>query len=155
MTGPEQPGAVDPLALSEALSRAGVAGLTIAWVDNNGIPRSRTVPVARVPEVAARGVGITALFAVFDSHDGITFAHEGLSNASGDVRLVPVLDQTTPLAGQPAFAEQDLTREQLRTVLSAMKETAAIAAAFRPFSADEYGSRACEMRRFASALGRR
>ena len=104
MTGPDQPAAVDPQTLSEQLSRAGVAGLTIAWVDNNGIPRSRTVPVARLAEAAASGVGITTLFAVFDSHDGITFAHEGLSNASGDVRLVPVLERATPLAGQPAFA---------------------------------------------------
>lgn len=82
----------------------GVAGLTIAWVDNNGITRSRTVPIARLPEVAWTGVGITTLFAVFDSHDGITFAHEGLSNASGDVRLIPELDRVVGLAGQPAFA---------------------------------------------------
>ena len=41
------------------------------------------------PEI---GVGITTLFAVFDSHDAITFAHEALSTPSGDVRLVPVLD---------------------------------------------------------------
>lgn len=54
--------------------------MTIAWIDNNGIPRSRTVPVSRVADVARRGVGVTTLFAVFDSHDGITFAHEGLSN---------------------------------------------------------------------------
>ncbi len=104
MSGTDLPDTVDPRALSEQLSRSGVAGLTIAWCDNNGIPRSRTVPVARLAEVAERGVGITALFAVFDSHDGITFAHEGLANASGDVRLVPELARATPLAGQPAFA---------------------------------------------------
>lgn len=104
MTGPEQPAAVDPESLSDELARAGVAGVTIAWIDNNGIPRSRTVPVARLPEVAERGVGITSLFAVFDTHDTITFAHDGLSNASGDVRLVPELGRLTQLAGQPAFA---------------------------------------------------
>jgi glutamine synthetase len=104
MSATDQPDTVDPQALSDQLSRSGVAGLTIAWCDNNGIPRSRTVPVARLAEVAERGVGITALFAVFDSHDGITFAHEGLANASGDVRLVPELARATPLAGQPAFA---------------------------------------------------
>ena len=86
------------------LRDAGVAGLTIAWVDNAGITRSRTVPIDRLPTVARAGVGITALFAVFDSHDGITFAHEGLPNSSGDVRLIPDLDRMTRLAGQRAFA---------------------------------------------------
>jgi glutamine synthetase len=90
--------------LCEKLTEGGVAGVTIAWVDNNGIPRSRTVPVSRLVEVAERGVGITALFAVFDSHDGITFGHEGLSTPSGDVRLLPVLGRVTALAGQPGFA---------------------------------------------------
>ncbi|MDN5929590.1 MAG: glutamine synthetase, partial [Pseudonocardia sp.] len=56
---------------------AGVAGVVISWADNNGIPRSRTVPVASLPRVARMGVGVTALFAVFDSADGITFAHDG------------------------------------------------------------------------------
>lgn len=88
----------------EALGVAGVAGVTIVWADNNGIPRSRTVPLARLADVAKRGVGITTLFAVFDSHDGITFAHTGLSTPSGDVRLLPVLDRLCPLAGQPGFA---------------------------------------------------
>jgi glutamine synthetase len=94
----------DPETLADELGVAGVAGVTIAWIDNNGIPRSRTVPVSRLADVARRGVGITTLFAVFDSHDGITFAHEGLATASGDVRLVPVLSGLTRLAGQPAFA---------------------------------------------------
>jgi glutamine synthetase len=97
-------GVVDAAALADELATAGVVGVTIAWIDNNGIPRSRTVPIARLTDVARRGVGITSLFAVFDSHDGITFAHAGLSNASGDIRLVPVLSQLTRLAGQPAFA---------------------------------------------------
>jgi glutamine synthetase len=94
----------DTAAVTRELSADGVVGLTIAWIDNNGIPRSRTVPVGRLAEAAERGVGITPLFAVFDSHDAITFAHEGLSNASGDIRLVPVLPRVTRLAGQPAFA---------------------------------------------------
>ncbi|MGH2942521.1 MAG: glutamine synthetase, partial [Solirubrobacteraceae bacterium] len=91
-------------ALAAELAGAGVAGLTIAWADNNGIPRSRTVPVDRIEEVARRGVGITTLFAVFDTHDAITFAHAGLSTPSGDVRLLPVLERATRLAGQPRFA---------------------------------------------------
>jgi glutamine synthetase len=91
-------------ALARDLAAAGVAGVTIAWADNNGIPRSRTVPVASLPQVAERGVGITTLFAVFDSHDTITYAHEGLSTPSGDIRLIPELESLTRLAGQPALA---------------------------------------------------
>ncbi|MFF0579854.1 type I glutamate--ammonia ligase [Streptosporangium saharense] len=96
--------AVDLQAKAEALAKEGVVGITVAWVDNNGITRSRTVPVEELPSVAERGVGVTTLFAVFDSHDGITFGHPGLSTPSGDVRLVPVADRLVRLAGQPAFA---------------------------------------------------
>src|ERR1700733_5903424 len=90
--------------LLDGLKSSGVVGVTIVWADNNGIPRSRTVPVDRLVDVAERGVGVTSLFAVFDSHDGITFAHEGLSTPSGDVRLLPVPERLRPLAGQPGFA---------------------------------------------------
>ena len=84
-----------------------VVGVQIGWVDDNGIVRTRVVPTAELGGAARRGVGVTAVFAVFDSHDGITFAHEGLSTPSGDVRLLPVLDSVesvVPLAGQPGLA---------------------------------------------------
>ncbi|WP_433290339.1 glutamine synthetase [Pseudonocardia sp. CA-142604] len=95
---------LDVRTVTAELSDAGVAGVTISWADNNGIPRSRTVPVAALPRVAETGIGVTTLFAVFDSSDAITYAHEGLSSPSGDVRLVPVLDGLVPLSGQPALA---------------------------------------------------
>jgi glutamine synthetase len=94
----------DPAGLARELAEAGVAGLTIVWADNNGIPRSRTVPVQAVEATARRGVGATPLLAVFDTHDAITFAYEGLSTPSGDVRHLPVLDRAVPLAGQPSLA---------------------------------------------------
>jgi glutamine synthetase len=58
--------------ITAELTAAGVAGVTISWADNNGIPRSRTVPIGALPRVARVGVGITTLFAVFDSADAIT-----------------------------------------------------------------------------------
>jgi glutamine synthetase len=82
----------------------GVDGLTIVFCDNNGIPRSRTVPASRLEDACERGVGITTLFPVFLSNDMITFAHEPLSNASGDVRLLATPERVVPLAGQPGFA---------------------------------------------------
>ncbi len=94
----------DVHAITADLTAAGVAGVTISWADNNGIPRSRTVPVAALPRVAEVGIGITSLFAVFDSADAITFAHADLATPSGDVRLLPVLEKLVPLAGQPALA---------------------------------------------------
>src|ERR1700735_3783869 len=90
--------------LQDCLVDADVAGITIVWADNNGIARSRTVPIAGLADAAERGVGMSPLFAVYDSHDGMTFAHDGLSNASGDIRLLPVIEQVIPLAGQPGFA---------------------------------------------------
>ncbi len=38
------------------------------------------------------------------THDAITFAHEGLSTPSGDIRLVPELPRLTRLAGQLGLA---------------------------------------------------
>jgi glutamine synthetase len=94
----------DPAELAHELAEAGVAGLTIVWADNNGIPRSRTVPIEGVEAAAARGVGATPLLAVFDTHDAITYAYEGLSTPSGDVRHLPVLERVQQLAGQPWLA---------------------------------------------------
>ena len=98
------PAAAELESVLESLASSGVVGVTIAFADNNGIPRSRTVPIGRLADVAERGVGVTSLFAVFDSHDVITYAHEGLATPSGDVRLLPLLDRVRPLAGQPALA---------------------------------------------------
>ncbi len=96
-----------PEDLVSQLTDQGVVGVGIGWADNNGIVRSRTVPTAELAAAVRRGVGVTAAFGVFDSHDGITFAHEGLSTPSGDVRLMPVVDGpagVVPLAGQPGLA---------------------------------------------------
>ncbi|HKR51177.1 MAG TPA: glutamine synthetase family protein [Pseudonocardiaceae bacterium] len=95
---------VDAGALALELAANGVVGVTITWVDNNGIPRSRVVPVDSLPQVTKRGVGVSTTLAVFDSHDAITFTHADLSTPSGDVRLIPELRGVTRLAGQRALA---------------------------------------------------
>jgi glutamine synthetase len=91
-------------AAAKDLAAAGVGGVHLAWADNNGIPRSRIVPIAGLADAATRGVGATSLFAVFDTHDAITYGHAGLATPSGDIRLVPAIDRLTRLAGQPALA---------------------------------------------------
>jgi glutamine synthetase len=102
--GRSSPGAVGIESVVERLADCGVVGVTVAYADNNGIPRSQTVPLGRLAEAAERGIGVTTLFAVVDTHDGVTFAHGGISTSSGDIRLLPVLERLRPLAGQPAFA---------------------------------------------------
>ncbi|MGH3934730.1 MAG: glutamine synthetase [Pseudonocardiaceae bacterium] len=94
----------DAGALALELAANGVVGVTVAWADNNGIPRSRTVPVDSLPQVAKYGVGVTTLLAVFDTHDAITFSYQGMSSPSGDVRLIPELRRLTRLAGQRGLA---------------------------------------------------
>ncbi|WP_020657979.1 glutamine synthetase [Amycolatopsis benzoatilytica] len=91
-------------AAAKDLAAAGVSGVHLSWADNNGIPRSRIVPIGGLADAAVRGVGATSLFAVFDSHDAITYAHSGLGTPSGDIRLVPVVERLRRLAGQPALA---------------------------------------------------
>lgn len=103
MAPPAAP-AVDLPALKSHLLAAGVRGVTIAWCDLNGVQRSRTVPIERLESAVERGIGFSALFAVFTTHDLITFEHEPLSTPSGDIRAIATADRITPLAGQPAFA---------------------------------------------------
>ncbi|MFF5989071.1 type I glutamate--ammonia ligase [Prauserella flavalba] len=91
-------------AAAKDLALAGVRGVHLAWADNNGIPRSRIVPIGGLADAATRGVGATTLFAVFDTHDRITYGHPGLSTPSGDIRLFPVLERLRRLAGQPSLA---------------------------------------------------
>ncbi|WP_191984481.1 type I glutamate--ammonia ligase [Amycolatopsis eburnea] len=101
-------------AAAKDFAAAGVGGVHLAWADNNGIPRSRIVPIAGLADAAVRGVGATSLFAVFDSHDAITYGHAGLATPSGDIRLVPVVERLRRLAGQPALAwapARQLTRD--------------------------------------------
>ncbi|GAA3837677.1 hypothetical protein [Amycolatopsis tucumanensis] len=86
------------------LADQGVVGITVAWADNNGITRSRTVPPRGLPSAVRAGIGVTPLFAVFDSHDAITFGHKGLGTPPGDVRLVPEADRIVRLSGQSGFA---------------------------------------------------
>jgi glutamine synthetase len=88
----------------EKLVRAGIVGVSIGWADTSGIVRARTVPVSGLDDAVRRGIGVTAMLVVFDGHDTITFEHEALSEPVGDLRLVPVIERLTPLAGQPGFA---------------------------------------------------
>ena len=89
--------------VSDDLSRAGVRTVALTWVDNAGVTRVKTVPVARFGHAAAWGVGMSPVFDVFLVDDSITTSRY-VGGPAGDLRLYPDLDRVTELAGQPGWA---------------------------------------------------
>ncbi|MBA3367694.1 MAG: glutamine synthetase [Geodermatophilaceae bacterium] len=85
------------------LEDAGVHGVALTFVDNSGITRVKTVPLAKLPAAAAWGVGMSPVFDAFRLDDMIlsgTYA----GSPVGDLRLHPDVDRLTVLAGQPGWA---------------------------------------------------
>lgn len=85
------------------LEDAGVVGVAMTYIDNSGITRVKSVPVARLPSAAAWGVGMSPVFDAFRLDDMImsgTYA----GSPVGDLRLHPDLNRLTVLAGQPGWA---------------------------------------------------
>ncbi|MQY10460.1 Glutamine synthetase [Streptomyces sp. RB5] len=97
------------------LSAEGIRGIALTWVDNAGITRVKTVPVARLAQVATSGVGMSPVFDVFVVDDSIT-AGELTGGPDGDLRLFPDLDRLTVLAGQPDWAWAPVDRYDQRGV---------------------------------------
>ncbi|MBA3409398.1 MAG: glutamine synthetase [Geodermatophilaceae bacterium] len=82
---------------------AGVVGVALTYVDNSGITRVKTVPLAKLPAAAAWGVGMSPVFDAFRLDDMIlsgTYA----GSPVGDLRLHPDIARLTVLAGQPGWA---------------------------------------------------
>ncbi|WP_326569601.1 glutamine synthetase family protein [Amycolatopsis rhabdoformis] len=103
-------GQLDRVALSRLgaetaarLGRSGVEVVSLTFVDNSGISRVKAVPVGRLAEVAAWGVGASNSFDFFLCTDTIT-AGVYSSGPVGDLRLHPDLDAVTTLAAQPGWA---------------------------------------------------
>ncbi|GAA2598978.1 gamma-glutamylpolyamine synthetase GlnA3 [Dactylosporangium fulvum] len=86
-----------------ALSARGVHAVAMTWVDNAGITRVKTVPVDRLPEVVATGVGMSPVFDVFLVDDSVTTSRL-IGGPVGDLRLHPDLERLTVLAAQPGWA---------------------------------------------------
>jgi glutamine synthetase len=85
------------------LEDAGVHGVALTFVDNSGITRVKTVPVAKLPAAAAWGVGMSPVFDAFRLDDMIlSGTHAG--SPVGDLRLHPDVGRLTVLAGQPGWA---------------------------------------------------
>jgi glutamine synthetase len=89
--------------LAEELAGRGVRGVVLSWVDTCGVNRIKAVPVRRLPDAVAWGVGMSPVFDLFLTDDSIV-SSEHLGGPDGDLRLVPDLDRLTVLAGQPGWA---------------------------------------------------
>src|SRR5215831_17668634 len=81
----------------------GIVGVAMSYVDNSGIARVKTVPVGRLEDAVAHGVGMSPVFDIFMFDDGIT-ASPSSTGPVGDLRLFPDLDRLTVLAAQPGWA---------------------------------------------------
>jgi len=85
------------------LEDAGVVAVALTFVDNSGITRVKSVPVAKLPAAAAWGVGMSPVFDAFRLDDMIlSGTHAG--SPVGDLRLHPDIGRLTVLAGQPGWA---------------------------------------------------
>jgi glutamine synthetase len=90
-------------ALADVLSRDGVDGVALTYVDNAGVTRVKAVPIDGLAHAAAWGVGMSPVFDVFCVDDSIT-AGRLAGGPTGDLRLHPDLDRVVGLAGQPGWA---------------------------------------------------
>ncbi|MDX6594180.1 MAG: glutamine synthetase [Gaiellales bacterium] len=77
----------------EEWAARGIELIAIAFVDNAGLTRAKSIPVARAAVAGQRGVGSPFAFAIFQGNDGMATA-TGFE-ATGDTRVVPDLDRLT------------------------------------------------------------
>lgn len=99
-----RPAAAGPArAAAEVLAKAGVTAVALTFVDNAGVTRVKTVPLARFEVAAQYGVGMSPVFEVFLVDDSITTS-EHIGGPTGDLRLLPDVERVVALAGQPGWA---------------------------------------------------
>jgi glutamine synthetase len=99
-----RPGEVERArALATKLTAAGVRGVVLSYVDTAGIARIKTIPVNRLANAAAWGVGMSPVFDTFLADDSIVTT-DVLGGPDGDLRLYPDLEQVIRLSAEPAWA---------------------------------------------------
>jgi glutamine synthetase len=80
-----------------------VVAVATTFVDNSGVARVKAVPVARLPDLAAWGVGFSTAFDYFRFDDWIAAPPTGTAPV-GDQRIVPDVSRVVVLAAQPGWA---------------------------------------------------
>jgi glutamine synthetase len=89
--------------MAPVLADQGVVGVATSFVDNAGISRVKTVPVALLPDLAAWGAGFSTAFDYFRGDDWVAAPPSG-EGPVGDQRIYPDLDRVVVLAAQPGWA---------------------------------------------------
>jgi glutamine synthetase len=89
--------------LLPALAGQGVVAVATSFVDNSGISRVKSVPLDRLPALAAWGVGFSTAFDYFRFDDWVAAPPDGHA-AVGDQRIVPDLERLVVLSAQPGWA---------------------------------------------------
>jgi glutamine synthetase len=85
------------------LSAQGVQALATTFVDNSGVARVKSVPLARLPQLAGWGAGFSTAFDYFRFDDWVAAPAEG-TGPVGDQRIIPDLNRVVPLVAQPGWA---------------------------------------------------
>jgi glutamine synthetase len=85
------------------LAEQGVVAVATSFVDNAGISRVKSVPLDRLPDLAAWGVGFSTAFDWFRFDDWVAAPASGTAPV-GDQRILPDLDRLVVLAAQPGWA---------------------------------------------------
>lgn len=89
--------------LVRTLVERDVSMVATTFVDNAGITRVKSVPLKRLPQLAAWGVGASTSFDYFRFDDWLV-APPGGTAPVGDLRIIPDLRRVVPLAAQPGWA---------------------------------------------------
>ena len=90
-------------AIVSDLERRGVSLVATTFVDNSGIARVKSVPIRRLPQLAAWGAGFSPSFDYFRFDDWLAAPATG-EGPVGDLRILPDLHRVIPLAAQPGWA---------------------------------------------------
>jgi glutamine synthetase len=85
------------------LPTTGVHGVALTYVDNAGLTRVKSVPVAKLPAAVQWGVGMSPVFDLFLADDSIV-GTQLQGGPDGDLRLFPDLERLVVLAAQPGWA---------------------------------------------------
>jgi glutamine synthetase len=85
------------------LANHGVVAVATSFVDNAGVSRVKSVPLDRLPALAAWGVGFSTAFDYFRFDDWVAAPSDG-TGPVGDQRILPDLERLVVLAAQPGWA---------------------------------------------------
>ncbi|MFZ0215937.1 MAG: glutamine synthetase family protein [Candidatus Dormiibacterota bacterium] len=89
--------------LSASLRGDGAQAIALTYVDNSGVTRAKTIPVARLGSASAWGIGMSPCFDLYYGPDLMTQSRLA-GGPDGDLRLFPALESVTVLAAQPGWA---------------------------------------------------